>query len=151
MKLSSGVEILEIPSLATLTEEQVDRLREWTLALRSRKFVQGNSCLRNGIEFCCLGVFVEINKKEWGGHWRAGTDKNDVFVIKGQAWEGGVLPELYRSKSGLPSVGGFHVKAKTTDGIVVENTSLVVLNDIGTTFMEIADIIEIAITGGYCP
>lgn len=87
---------------------------KWVKALRSGEFKQGKSSLKNSLnEYCCLGVLCEITKQNnWGNN--------------------GFLPEQVRD----------FTEMKTNSGIYKNVSSLANLNDSGSSFEEIADIIE---------
>lgn len=61
---------------------------EWVAALRSGNYKQGRNYLRQGDEFCCLGVLCDISGL---GKW-----ENDVGVVQayvaGEEWEDVQLP-----------------------------------------------------------
>lgn len=43
--------------------------RKWVKALRSGRYEQGQSCLKQGDRFCCLGVLCQItNARNWNSH-----------------------------------------------------------------------------------
>jgi hypothetical protein len=42
-----------------------DIKEKWIAALRSGKYKQGNSYLRRGDEYCCLGVLCDVMGMEW--------------------------------------------------------------------------------------
>ena len=89
--------------------------QKWVDALRSGKYVQGQSCLRKTVEgvstFCCLGVACDVYRAEVGGHWgaidRPGaiyfTDPDNDIVAAflppsvakwlGLAWNDGQMPK----------------------------------------------------------
>lgn len=92
----------------------------WVEALRSGDYEQGQSFLRNGNKFCCLGVLCEVagvprEDTEWGSGYRLSADE----------WEDVDLP---------PRWGGLTPRVKQT---------LMDKNDLyGKSFLEIADHIE---------
>jgi hypothetical protein len=94
--------------------------RKWIKALRSGKYKQGTNYLCKDGEYCCLGVLDEIfPEMELNG----GSDT----TLKNY------------SKIGLRAADGF---------IPDSQESLADLNDIGYTFDEIADIIQIEYVEG---
>jgi hypothetical protein len=111
---------------------------KWLTALRSGKFKQGKEELRTlEDKFCCLGVLCDIYRKEtklgkWGKnrfnkfHFTNTKKNNQKFEDQG------VLPLSVKQWAELPdcnpSIDGLH--------------TLATLNDNGSTFQEIADIIE---------
>lgn len=93
---------------------------EWVKALRSGTYKQGGGHLRDGENYCCLGVLADINK----------------CPIKNEY----ILNESMRLSCGLKSQCG---RMKTS--IMVEDRSwdsLSSANDDGSTFEQIADHIE---------
>lgn len=103
--------------------------QKWVDALRSGKYKQGQGKLRHGDSFCCLGVLCDLAEAE-----------GITFGVKNES--GGVhyenlycaLPESVRDWSGVVSGLGYYGPFGTE--------SLVALNDRGTSFTQIADIIE---------
>lgn len=109
----------------------------WVEALRSGEFKQCAGALsRQENGFCCLGVACEVYQQNVGGLRVEPAELcDDENKYDGEA---SVLPERVRDWLGLSCVeGSYH----TAD----ENyrfRTLHELNDIGTDFAEIADIIE---------
>lgn len=104
--------------------------KKWLRALRSGDYQQGTKYLRSTrcgeLKHCCLGVLCELflqenNSQKW-------HQDGEVFYLDG--WRG-VLPTPVMKWAEL-----------ATTQVKVEETSLVRLNDDGTSFEEIADIIE---------
>lgn len=104
---------------------------KWLSALRGGEYKQARGVLKQRADsgFCCLGVLCDLYRKEhpdssWGerGQFLIG-DAEDVF---------GYLPDSVINWAGLdeenPSLG--------------EGETLASANDHGTTFTQIADIIE---------
>lgn len=103
---------------------------KWVEALRSRKYKQGDGCLRNGDNFCCLGVLCDISglgKWEKSDHY-----DNGLFYCGTNA----VLPGSVMDWSGINHFKGLF---KTDEG---DGVCLTSLNDSGMSFAEIADVIE---------
>jgi hypothetical protein len=101
--------------------------KQWIEALRSDKFKQTDGCLTNSIGgYCCLGVLCELYNRKYGTEF-------DEF---GQLFdEGEILPKEVKDWAGM----------NTSDGSGFKDTgiySLADLNDRGTSFKEISDIIE---------
>lgn len=102
---------------------------KWVTALRSGEYRQGAGQLRFEDTFCCLGVLCDIiDPERWGASHK---------------WDGlaALLPDqaarLHLGMfANMPNVDGSFYD---TDGAL---TSLATLNDTGSTFAEIADIIE---------
>lgn len=103
----------------------------WLEALENGKYKQGNGCLRDGKEFCCLGVLCDLYRKEKGGRW-----KKDAY---GWSWyfldEENFLPFEVRQWAGLDSSN----PDVEFDG---DTFSLSNLNDEGHDFKEIAKAIR---------
>lgn len=101
--------------------------KRWVNALRSGKYRQGKGKLRSfDDKFCCLGVLCDIEGAKWqvdGDHYNA--DGSGAF-----------LPETIREQYGVDS--DFEIYDRETDTY----SSLSSMNDAGTTFETIADIIE---------
>lgn len=108
-----------------------ENVEKWVKALRSGDYKQGQFNLNKDGKFCCLGVACELFKDEL---------KLEVTVIRvGRANYGATkyngvasdLPEEVMNYLGLKSpYGNFR------------GGSLAALNDVGTSFNEIADLIE---------
>ena len=101
------------------TKSQKEWRKKWVKALRSGEYKQTSGVLRDGDEFCCLGVACDISEL-------SGWDEGNVYLF-----EQGVLPNAVRELYGL----------ERSDGEFVGDC-LTVLNDNGASFQEIADIIE---------
>lgn len=91
---------------------------EWVKALRSGKYEQGKSLLKNRNKFCCLGVACDL---------------------AGVAWEDCEQPSL--ASSDFKTVGA-DILYKSLSLTVEEAERLANLNDRNVTFLEIADLIE---------
>lgn len=105
---------------------------KWVAALRSGKYKQGSGYLRQGVEFCCLGVLCDVYAKNVRGRWRA----VDGAVYKAFYGYNITLPELVMAWAKLEDDGGGDVE------ISGKRDSLWSHNDNGRTFAEIADAIE---------
>lgn len=111
------------------------RQRAWVEALRSGKYKQGRRVLRNNSdEFCCLGVACDIYDSS--GWIRR---ELDVFAYSLRASapmevKTSSLPELVRQYFGLETPDG--------DAVDHKHFALIHLNDNGSTFEEIADVLE---------
>lgn len=108
----------------------------WVQALRSGDYTQGRGFLRQGDLFCCLGVLCDLMGVEWeevdAPTYRAvWTDPDTGVTQRGVE----TLPTILAAKLGVESV----VRVALEDG---EVTSLTALNDGGSSFAEIADVIE---------
>jgi len=102
--------------------------KKWMKELRSGKYKQGMAYLKDGDNFCCLGVLCDIHRKETKGKWIDNGIANEKSYLNSYA----VLPSAVISWAGLgnsnPSVAGFGL-AHYNDGI-------------RANFNEIADLIE---------
>lgn len=102
--------------------------KKWVEALRSGKYEQGKMALRHENRFCCLGVACEVFIEN-GGAIKIAIDPDGDATYAGLACR---LPKEVSDWIGIKSpLGRFEEKA-----------SLSSLNDNGSTFFEIADIIE---------
>ncbi len=107
---------------------------QWIAALRSGEYRQGEGKLRDGGNYCCLGVLCDIVDP---GAW-----EDDTFFYDGR-YVGGSLPgSIALSTLGeagpFPNVDGILPFEDRTNSVV----SLAMLNDDGMPFDRIADIIE---------
>ena len=118
-----------------LTPKQVRE--KWVAALRSGEYQQGTKFLEKDGKFCCLGVLCDLAVKE-------DVAKRERFVtgvVTGVVYYGKsltedrVLPDNVRRWAGLYGRSGDY-------GNAVDNLSLTRLNDTGSSFEEIADLIE---------
>lgn len=100
--------------------------REWLKALRGGEYRQGQSYLKSGNKYCCLGVLASVSGCSW--------KKDD--------W-GSVFPVMNGKKVGDENylVGGFAgLRAPTMKLLATKN-------DNGSSFQEIAEYIEKRIGG----
>lgn len=110
----------------------------WLTALRSGEYQQARGYLHTDEGYCCLGVACDIYRKETGkGEW-APSNSNDytpryAFVLGCTDQELG-LPDEVAAWLGLESNMGDYVND--------EERTLADENDAGTTFEQIAEIIE---------
>lgn len=131
----------------------------WLAALRSGEYKQGTSALKNGGKFCCLGVLCDLHSKAGLGKWHKGLYKPDDLPMSEAS--GGYLrtpvlewacePEALREEN-LKLAGdtaGVHALRQSfvvlpTKGPLTGHDSygLAHINDRGTPFSEIADLIE---------
>jgi hypothetical protein len=126
---------------------------EWVAALRSGEYEQGVQLLRQGDQFCCLGVLCDLHRK---AHQKEG--ENDTV----NSWFPTIDPEMdnapcfsyrYGNTTSLPDVvidwcGLYSCDPPVQrivcpqDYDVTEDGTLSSFNDKGLTFDQIADIIE---------
>lgn len=115
--------------------------QKWVEALRSGDYQQGTGQLRNlSHDYCCLGVLCDLHSKETGIPWsptlqRPGSDKSDILAFWNYAGSTVNLNDMVRNWAGIDVS---HVMV-FKDGQI---ESLANLNDSGTKFAEIADLIE---------
>lgn len=96
-----------------------DIKKRWVAALRSGKYKQGASCLKdhNG-SFCCLGVLTELYLQEQGGSWKRripgmrATGFAPIFKAPVKETESIVLPKIVMKWAGLSNDNPFNVGAK---------------------------------------
>lgn len=97
--------------------------QKWVDALRSGKYKQGIGQLRRGDTFCCLGVACDIAREDLKEEWRGEDfDGNDL-----------ILPTSVQMWLGMENRSGF---------IASIGSKLAAMNDRGTSFAEIANLIE---------
>jgi hypothetical protein len=113
----------------------------WLEALRSGAYSQGTGMLRNSQdtpaapEYCCLGVLCDVVALQGHGEWDFGTFRLD------ENWESTVLPDSVMELVGLKSDNP-NVKVSDSETDWNDYVSLAELNDSGSSFEQIADIIE---------
>lgn len=100
-----------------------DIKQAWLTALRSGDYQQGQGYLRQGDQYCCLGVLCDLYGKAVGPEW----DEYD---------SGGVYA-MHCADTTLP----IQVQ-KWADLMSPNPIDLIALNDDGSTFEELANIIE---------
>jgi hypothetical protein len=102
--------------------------KEWVKALRSGEFAQARGALKDGGSYCCLGVLCELHRRKFGGKWTPGA-------------EGGVE---YLNANGVLPVRVLEWAELTERSPVVPSScvDLATLNDSGSPFTKIADVIE---------
>jgi len=124
-----------------MRKEIADKL---VTALRSGEYDQTSGRLRNGDNFCCLGVLCDIAVKEgviepWQrvkihGEGRLGF----VVDIEGESYEEtSVLPNVVKEWAGMRSANGTYNRGELDDTRALSSD-----NDNGHSFAKIADTIE---------
>jgi hypothetical protein len=138
-----------------MTEEMI---KQWTDALRSGEYKQGQNSLCRYDKFCCLGVLADLCIKAGLGEWKTSLSMGGVKEFS-DIYGGSnavSLPPSFVSHQGIQSsTGEFlydalseEIKAKLENydikswGYSGETTTLAHLNDEGVPFELIADIIE---------
>jgi hypothetical protein len=117
---------------------------KWLAALRDPEAKQTKGCLRDNNGFCCLGVLTDIYLKEHDKVWLYDYT-NTGFHFEGET---DVLPKEVQKWAGLKNILGTPLtipEGLNTEVYVDPETGtvgLAELNDTGSTFAEIADIIE---------
>jgi hypothetical protein len=126
-----------------------ENAKKWVEALRSGKYEQGNGYLRQGGLYCCLGVACELFIEEhpndlarelvpdYGDAFRYVT-LHPAYKKEGDNGALAILPIIVKDWLGLTSTDGEFILGKAD----WKYNNLTVLNDEGTPFTEIADIIE---------
>ena len=100
----------------------------WIDALISGVYEQGESCLRDGDKFCCLGVLCDLAEQDGFDNWKDG-------YFSGRD---GVLSEAVLQWAGLPLNVNVSVPFYSKGG----KRSLSGINDSGASFEEIAELIH---------
>ncbi len=101
---------------------------KWVAALRSGSYVQGTGMLRSeGNQFCCLGVLCNLHAQV---HPKIAAKQKDSESYMG---ESEILPTEVMNWAGVDTQNGWWFARKFT---------LASLNDAGTSFSDIAKIIE---------
>lgn len=106
----------------------------WVNALRSGKYEQTTGKLKRHGGYCCLGVLCELSGQ---GEFVDMVEMKDVYV----------LPSGMRGKTELPDEIVEWAGMSSRDGAIHPDypsgiTTLSAMNDDGSTFAEIADVIE---------
>jgi len=105
---------------------------KWLNALRSGEYNQQQNYLKTDEGFCCLGVLCDLYAKENNVDWKKDKDF-DEYTMFGYV---GKLPEHVVKWAGLNNQSP---EVKDDNGNCV---FLINLNDTGSTFREIAGLIE---------
>lgn len=103
--------------------------QKWLAALRSGEYKQGRDALCNiDNEFCCLGVLCDIFRKETNnGEW----SKIGTFFLNDDSYV-----------DFLPTEVAYWAGLEVTNPTPENSPSLSYMNDHGSSFATIADIIE---------
>jgi hypothetical protein len=104
--------------------------QKWVSALRSGEYQQTQRLLHYENGFCCLGVLCDLYLKENQLEWEPSTHSNNVYVFQNN---GADLPFSVIEWSGIEGCN-----PPVNDG----ESTLAGLNDSGSTFEQIADVIE---------
>jgi hypothetical protein len=104
--------------------------QKWVDALRSGEYQQTQRRLHDENGFCCLGVLCDLYGKENNVEWEHSSYNNNAYMFQDMAT---ILPLSVVEWSGVGEGNPL-----VNDG----DSSLAKLNDQGSTFNEIADVIE---------
>ena len=111
---------------------------QWVAALRSGEYKQGQGRLNGSLGFCCLGVLCDLAVKQGVTEWELIQESHDpCYTCGGYS---STLPECVGSWAGFPDGPGLGLGPRVTRWPREE--TLADLNDTGSTFPEIADLIE---------
>lgn len=124
----------------SVKQEIVERRRAWVAALRSGDYKQGSGWLRvdsrpNRVVHCCLGVGCELIDDQWV---RAPRRTTNVGGIKGSTPDGLQAWRRSGGTSAMPQ-SALSMYAMTSE----QADDLAAMNDTGSTFVEIADLLEL--------
>lgn len=134
-----------------------DNAKKWVEALRSGKYKQTTEALHDENGYCCLGVACELYQQEVGDleieHEEVMNPQDHRKIHKAtfynNEWQN--LPPVVMDWLGLrDDTGSYEVKIEPQDALSyreVRDESLAAKNDEGSSFSEIADIIESEPTG----
>jgi hypothetical protein len=106
----------------------------WIAALRSGEYDQGKNLLRFEEKFCCLGVLCDLHSKETGNEWDIVEGIRETYLGMN-----GYLPAEVVEWAGLDTN---NPRVKTVQEKLVEK-DLAFLNDVGYSFYQISDLIEV--------
>lgn len=112
--------------------------QKWIDALRSGEYSQTSQSLKDSQGFCCLGVLCDLYLNEEpnpNGFW-----KDDAFYYDnsyGDVWSEEYLPEPVMDWAGLNDDN-----PRVWSNGVDKSICISDLNDMGTSFSQIADVIE---------
>lgn len=114
----------------------------WTAALRSGKYKQTESWLRTSDGFCCLGVLCDLylqENPESGCQWEKLPGPYEFQYRDGEYFgeEGEFLPNPVRKWAGFVTIQDPELPPPKDPTIALSS-----LNDSGSSFEEIAQVIE---------
>jgi hypothetical protein len=121
----------------------VERTRKLIAALRSDAYAQARGVLRVRDHYCCLGAARELYRLETGdGHW-VGQDDGHVSLVTLHCSGPGLPEKRYISASSIavlvpPVIEWYGFR----DEVIAKAAHLPALNDTGSSFAEIADVLE---------
>lgn len=165
--LGSGIEIDYVADLSTLDDIYKRRILEWAEFLLKGGTTQAVGILKNEYGMCALGAACEVAKEGVSGKWVgiAGDVGYSFQIVNGHgitSSNSGLPPEqvcnyygvslyerkfsLFRKAMGTEEHKGFRPKV-VPPGIIYD---ISVLNDdLYATFEEIANILRVAVNGGF--
>lgn len=114
-----------------------ENAKKWVAALRSGEFEQGRGYLLATGKHCCLGVACAIYQREVGGLDET-EGRNGIVIFDGCDT---LLPILVQRWLGMSTFNG---------SFAGDKDCLSEMNDRGTPFSEIADLIESEPEGLFC-
>ena len=106
---------------------------KWVCALMSDDYKQGKGFLRNGDEFCCLGVLTDIYLKEHDLEWETSDTDQNYMAFDG-SFE--TLSQKVTDWSGLDDRNPYVITKDFKAFLLSER------NDKGASFKEIGQIIK---------
>lgn len=137
--MSTEVETDEPTTINGLTLRPSVR-KAWVEALRSGEYKQAHDALRSNGNFCCLGVLCDLASRDGVGAWEDPTDADHRTRFKTESNTDLMmpLPEVneWAGAGRVPALNPWRVEGR---GASIE---LAVLNDEGSSFEYIADVIE---------
>lgn len=105
----------------------------WVDALNGGSYKQGKFSLHQNGEFCVLGVLCDLHAKEKGGAWTQILDGSGMY--EGMT---AILPDSVMKWAGLDRRVPLLTSPKNPDDVL----DMVVLNDGGATFAQLAELID---------
>lgn len=148
MILSNGLEILEIPDYSHLEDEVKQRWTALIEVLRSGRYKQTTAALRRGDSFCVLGVACDLVKDK-ESNWVDLPGKGIYGFTKGMELRSQLLPWEVKDLYSMGSFGFHCLVPNPQDPSNPVGKGLAGLNDKGVTFLELANVLETALNGGY--
>lgn len=109
--------------------------KQWLEALRSGEYKQGKEYLRNGDQYCCLGVLCDLHSKETGTPWSEVLDHDEQNVFR------------YESSASIPQSKVIEWSGFDPNNVKIKyknmSYNIMFLNDSrGLSFSQLADLIE---------
>lgn len=124
------------------------RVKEkWIAALRSGNYEQGRSALRSGNQYCCLGVLCDLFIKEQEA--KALPIIGKLFTPKWRRDAFGIdrkIYEIYGTHTYIPveiqKWAGLRTENPSIYTKIHERVTLAAMNDIGSSFDAIAELVD---------